>query len=77
MLTRPIQVLPEKINYEELVKQDVNKIKELGIKDDKLAELIDLYYRVDFEDIIAGGIKTRFKVSRLILFHSKQLMTFT
>lgn len=44
------------------MKQDVGKLKDLGFNDSKLNELIDQYYKLDFEDIISGGIKTRFKV---------------
>lgn len=40
----------------------MGKLKDYGLKDEKLDELIDQYYKIDFEDIISGGIKTRFKV---------------
>jgi hypothetical protein len=43
------------------MKEDLEKVKEIH-EDDELNQLIDTYYQLDFEDIIAGGIKTRFKV---------------
>lgn len=33
------------------------------VDDEELRKLVDEYYGVDFEDIIAGGIKTKFKVN--------------
>jgi len=42
------------------VKEDVSKLKDI-YQDKELEELIDSYYRLDFEDVISGGIKTRFK----------------
>jgi hypothetical protein len=44
-----------------LIKGDLEKLKEMH-NDEELNSLIDSYYQLDFEDIIAGGIKTRFKV---------------
>ena len=38
-----------------------HKLKKL-VDDEELKKLVDEYYGLDFEDIIAGGIKTRFKV---------------
>lgn len=38
-----------------------HKLKNL-VDDEELKKLVDEYYGLDFEDIIAGGIKTRFKV---------------
>lgn len=31
------------------------------VKDNELKKLVDDYYQLDFEDVIAGGLKTRFK----------------
>ena len=31
----------------------------------KIDELIDSYYKLDFEDIISGGLKTRFKYKKI------------
>jgi len=32
------------------------------VDDEELKKLVDEYYALDFEDIISGGIKTKFKV---------------
>ena len=40
--------------------EDYHKLAEVT-KNPELAELVDDYYKIDFEDIIAGGLKTRFK----------------
>jgi len=54
------KIEPKKVDVEKIVKEDVSKLK--GIyKDKELDELIDSYYQLDFEDVISGGIKTRFK----------------
>jgi len=54
------KIEPKKVDVDRIVKEDVSKLK--GIyKDKELDELIDSYYQLDFEDVISGGIKTRFK----------------
>ena len=39
----------------------MGKLKEM-YDDQELHNLIDSYYALDFEDVISGGLKTRFKV---------------
>jgi len=55
------KIQPKKVDFEKVVKEDVTKLKGM-YKDKELEELIDSYYQLDFEDVISGGIKTRFKV---------------
>ena len=43
------------------MKEDVGKLKEV-YDNEELNKLIDSYYQLDFEDVISGGLKTRFKV---------------
>ena len=47
-------------NLEEVVAKDPSKLKSI-VNDDLINKLVDEYYSLDFEDIIAGGIKTKFK----------------
>jgi hypothetical protein len=43
---------------------DESKLEHVSraLGDDELNKLVAAYYNLDFEDIISGGIKTRFKV---------------
>lgn len=43
------------------MKEGVDKLKNM-YNDQELHDLIDSYYQLDFEDVISGGVKTRFKV---------------
>lgn len=43
-----------------LEKEDYHRLEGAGV-DPELSKLVDEYYGVDFEDVIAGGLKTRFK----------------
>lgn len=47
----------EIFDYENL---EPNAIKD-KVPDEELKKLVDEYYQLDFEDVIAGGLKTRFK----------------
>jgi len=55
-----IQNKPKKVDYEKVMKEDVSKLKDI-YDNEELNKLIDSYYQLDFEDVISGGIKTRFK----------------
>ena len=39
---------------------DFSKLKD-KVNDDEQMKMIDEYHDVDFEDVIAGGIKTKFR----------------
>lgn len=43
---------------------DLNAVGKI-VGDTEIDRIIDNYYKLDFEDIIAGGIKTRFKYKRV------------
>ena len=59
MPTLILQIKPKQVDIDNI--NDLEKLKEI-YNDQELDELIDTYYKLDFEDIISGGIKTRFKV---------------
>ena len=48
------------LDMEELLEKNPGKLKE-QVQDTELQKLVDEYYDLDFEDVIAGGIKTKFK----------------
>ncbi|EGR27880.1 zz domain protein [Ichthyophthirius multifiliis] len=50
----------KKVNLEELAQNNPAKLKKY-VNDEEIQKLVDQYYSVDFEDVITGGIKTRFK----------------
>jgi len=54
----------KKVDFDNLLKKDPDLIKQYT-KDQELDEMIDNYYKLDFEDIITGGIKTRFKYTKV------------
>lgn len=56
------EVQPESHNYEELLENDPQKIKELT-NIQEIEEMVDEYMRTEFEDVIGGGVKTKFRVS--------------
>jgi len=41
------------------------------VDDREIQKLVDQYYSLDFEDVISGGIKTRFKVIIIFNFYLK------
>lgn len=49
------------VNYEEIIDQNPEKIKELTTSKD-IEEMVDEYLKYDFEDVLSGGLKTKFKV---------------
>ncbi|KRX03734.1 hypothetical protein PPERSA_04242 [Pseudocohnilembus persalinus] len=54
-----------KVDISQLMeKGDLTKVQE-HFSDDVIGKLVDEYYGLDFEDIIAGGIKTRFKYKQV------------
>jgi len=54
------EIKASKVDVESIIKDDPSKLKS-HYEDEELNKLIDSYYQLDFEDIISGGIKTRFK----------------
>lgn len=52
-----------------MAEKDPHKLKNI-VDDEELKKLVDEYYALDFEDIIAGGIKTKFKVIFIIIYAS-------
>jgi len=52
-----------------VAEKDPHKLKNI-VDDEELKKLVDEYYALDFEDIIAGGIKTKFKVIFIIIYAS-------
>lgn len=48
-------------NLKEIAKKNPHKLKDF-VQDEEIQKLVDEYYGLDFEDIIAGNIKTKFKV---------------
>lgn len=55
------QVEPTKMPLNAIIeKEDFHKLESLGV-DPELTKMVDEYYGIDFEDVIAGGLKTRFK----------------
>ena len=47
-------------NYEEMLEKNPEKIKEITCQKD-IEELVDEYMKYDFEDVIGGGLKTKFR----------------
>jgi protein KRI1 len=56
-------VEPTRVNVKSVIEQD--QFYKLKGQDEELDELIDDYANVDFEDVIAGGIKTRFRYTEV------------
>lgn len=55
------KIVPQTVNVSKVMAdENYHKLTELT-DNPELAELIDDYYKIDFEDVIAGGLKTRFK----------------
>lgn len=52
-------VKASKIDVEEILENDPSKLKEV-VNDEIINKLVNEYYSLDFEDVIAGGLKTRF-----------------
>lgn len=48
-------------DLEEIAEKNPHKLKKL-VDDEAIKKLVDEYYSLDFEDIIGGTLKTRFKV---------------
>lgn len=55
------EIKPEENDLEKAALENPSLLKG-KVMDDELKKLVDEYYSLDFEDIIAGGIKTKFKV---------------
>ena len=55
----------KKIDYEALLDANPTKFKEI-INDEEINKLVNQYYGLNFEDVISGGIKTRFPVFNLV-----------
>ena len=54
------RVAPRRVNVQKAVEEgDFHKLEKLV--DDELIKTIDEYHQLDYEDVIAGGLKTRFK----------------
>jgi protein KRI1 len=54
------RVRATRVNPTTLLDTNPDRLKEM-IGDADIQNLVDEYYNLDFEDVIAGGIKTRFK----------------
>jgi protein KRI1 len=55
------QIKPTKVSISNVLeKEDYHKLQG-SVADSELSKLVDEYYNIDFEDVIAGGLKTRFK----------------
>jgi protein KRI1 len=54
-------VAAAEIDLEEAAANDPIQLKG-KVNDEVLDKLVEEYYNLDFEDVIAGGLKTRFKV---------------
>ncbi|EAR96396.3 KRI1 family carboxy-terminal protein (macronuclear) [Tetrahymena thermophila SB210] len=50
----------KKVDLEAVVDKDPQALKKY-ISDEEIQNLVDQYYNLDYEDVITGGIKTRFK----------------
>lgn len=59
------KVMPTKLSVSTILeKGDYHKLQAAGV-DSELSKLVDEYYNIDFEDVIAGGLKTRFKYTKV------------
>ncbi len=47
-------------DLEEIAEEDPAELKK-HLNNDEIDKLVEEYYMLDFEDLIAGGLKTRFK----------------
>lgn len=65
------RIKPTQVDSDQIAKDDLGKLKDM-YDDQELHGLIDSYYALDFEDVISGGLKTRFKVYLIL---SKLLTT--
>ena len=55
------KIMPTKLSMSTILeKEDYHKLQGVA-EDSELSRLVDDYYNIDFEDVIAGGLKTRFK----------------
>ncbi|KAL4456193.1 hypothetical protein ABPG74_014154 [Tetrahymena malaccensis] len=50
----------KKVDLEAIAENDPQALKKY-VTDDEIQNLVDQYYNLDYEDVITGGIKTRFK----------------
>ena len=56
------------IDKDQIDYSNINKLPEL-LNDQRINELVDEYYVLDFEDIVADGFKTKYKLNFAFFFY--------
>ena len=62
-----LEMVEGKIDPNDINETNIDKLPKV-VKDERINSLVDEYYALNFEDIIADGLKTKYKVTILIKY---------